>query len=319
MKKILITGGTGFLGKRLGKKFKELGYDVLLTGRNNNQNFFAEKFSGCEVCAMDVANIETVRDTVIAYKPDAIIHAAATKFVDMAEKYPLETVDINVIGSQNIARVAIDKGIQLVIGISTDKSAPPVRNTYGLTKALMERLFCSLEGKSNTHFLCVRYGNVAWSTGSVLCIWRKMIEETGLIETTGPEMTRFFFTVDNAVDLVRVAFENRENLYGRVLSRKMKSAKLEQILKIWTEIEKVSYQKIQGRPGERNDEYLIGELELPYTRVQNYSGIEHYIISFNEKADIPLLKSLSSSNAERLTDNEIVEIVNNPPPEEKYE
>jgi len=316
MNNILITGGTGFLGKRLGKKFKELGYNVLLTGRNNKQNFFAEKFSGCEVCAMDVANIESVRDTVITYQPDAIIHAAATKFVDRAETYPLETVDINVVGSQNIARVAIDKGVQLVIGISTDKSAPPVRNTYGLTKALMERLFCSLEGKSNTHFLCVRYGNVAWSTGSVLCLWKKMMAETGVIETTGPEMTRFFFTVDNAVDLVRVAFDNREALYGKILSRQMKSANLEQILKVWTEIEKASYKKVQGRPGERNDEYLIGELELPYTKVQYYNDIQHYIISFNEKADVPLAKPLSSANAERLTDDEIIEIVNNPPPEE---
>ena len=91
---------------------------------------------------------------------------------------------------------------------------------------------------------------------------------------------------------------------------------MEQILKVWTEIEKASYKKVQGRPGERNDEYLIGELELPYTKVQYYNDIQHYIISFNEKADVPLAKPLSSANAERLTDDEIIEIVNNPPPEE---
>jgi len=316
MKRILITGGTGFLGKRLGKKFKELGHEVLLTARNNKQNFYAEKFSGCEVCAMDVNSIEAVRDTVIMYKPDVIIHAAATKFVDLAEKYPLETVDTNIVGSQNVARVAIDKGVKLVIGISTDKAAPPVRNTYGLTKALMERLFCSLEDKSDTHFLCVRYGNVAWSTGSVLCIWKKMLEETGMIETTGPEMTRFFFTVDNAVNLVVTAFENSEELYGKILSRNMKSAKLERILKVWTEKEKALYKKIVGRPGERNDEYLIGELELPYTKTKNYNDIKHYIISFNEKVDVPFPKPFSSSDAERLTDNEIIEILDNPPEEE---
>ena len=68
------------------------------------------------------------------------------------------------------------KNVKLVIGISTDKSSPPVRNIYGMTKSLMERMFCLMEGKSDTHFVCVRYGNVAWSTGSVLGIWKKMLK-----------------------------------------------------------------------------------------------------------------------------------------------
>src|SRR5262249_33157336 len=124
---------------------------------------------------------------------------AATKFVDLAEKLPLECVDVNVLGSENVARVSMEYEVQTVIGISTDKATPPVRNTYGLTKALMERVFCGLDGKTKTRFLCVRYGNVAWSTGSVLPIWKKMHEETGVIGTTGPDMRRFFFTVDEAV------------------------------------------------------------------------------------------------------------------------
>jgi UDP-glucose 4-epimerase len=316
MSTILITGGTGFLGKRLGKRFREMGHTVVLAGRNNKLAFFAGKFSGCQALAMDVSRIESVRDTVMEVKPDVVIHAAATKFVDLAEHYPNEALDINVTGSQNVARVAMEHGVKLVIGISTDKAAPPVRNTYGLTKALMERLFCSLEGKSATHFVCVRYGNVAWSTGSVLCIWKKMLEETGVIETTGPEMTRFFFTVDNAVELVVTAFEQREELYGKVLSRYMKAAQLEDILKVWTKEVGKTYKRIDGRPGERNEEFLIGDIELPYTEQRTYKEIVHYIISFNRKVALPLQHVLSSANTERLSAAEISHIVNNPPIEE---
>lgn len=317
MSTILITGGTGFLGKRLGKRFREMGHTVVLTGRNNKLNFFAEKFSACRALAMDVSRIESVRDTFIEVKPDVVIHAAATKFVDLAERYPNETIDINVTGSQNVARVAMEHGVQLVIGISTDKAAPPVRNTYGLTKALMERLFCSLEGKSSTHFVCVRYGNVAWSTGSVLCLWKKMLDETGVIETTGPEMTRFFFTVDNAVDLVITAYEQKEALYGKVLSRYMKAAQLEDILKVWTKEVGKTYKRTDGRPGERNEEFLIGEIELPYTEQRTYKDIVHYVIGFNQKVVRPLQSVLSSANTERLSEEEISQIVNNPPIEEQ--
>ena len=315
MKTILITGGTGFLGRRLGIALKN-GYKVILSGRNNKQNLFAQKFTGCDVIPLDVTNIESVRDAINEFKPDIIIHAAATKFVDLSEKYPMECVDVNVVGSQNIARTAADKNIDVVIGVSTDKASPPVRNTYGLSKALMERLFCSMNGKTKTKFTCVRYGNVAWSTGSVLPIWKKMHEETGVIGTTGPEMRRFFFTVDEAVNLVIAALENIEQVQGKILSRKMKAAQIEDILKIWTELKGGKYEKIEGRPGERNDEFLIGELELPYTKEVIYNNITHYLISFNEKTKNPAAFGLSSANTDKLSREEIINLINNPPKEE---
>lgn len=312
---ILITGGSGFLGKRLGLSLKEK-YRVILTGRNNKQNMAASKFTGCEAAPMDVSNIGSVRDAFLEFRPQIVIHAAATKFVDLAEKYPMECIDVNVIGSQNIARMSIETGVNTVIGISTDKAAPPVRNTYGLSKALMERIYCSLNGKSKTKFTCVRYGNVAWSTGSVLPIWEKMHQENGIIETTGPEMRRFFFTVDEAVKLVITALEHIDEVQGKILSRRMKAAKIEDILTIWTKKKGGRYEKIEGRPGERNDEFLIGELELPYTKEVIYNDIPHYIISFNTKVERPITTGLSSANTERLSEEEILNIINNPPIEE---
>src|SRR3954470_21048941 len=233
-KRILITGGSGFLGKRLALALKDKN-DVFLCGRNQKQNMMAKAFTGCPVFPVDVARAESVRDVLVETKPDVIIHAAATKFVDLAEKQPLECVDVNVLGSENVARIAMEMGVDLVVGISTDKAAPPVRNTYGLSKALMERVYCSMDGKAKTKFTCVRYGNVAWSTGSVLPIWKKMHDETGVIRSTGPTMRRFFFTVDEAVRLVGAAMDNLEAVRGKVLGRIMKAAQISDLLDTWIE------------------------------------------------------------------------------------
>ncbi len=314
--RVLITGGTGFLGKRLALAMADT-HQVILSGRNNKQNLVAAKFTGCEVLPLDVARMESVRDAFIEAKPDIVIHAAATKFVDMAERQPLECTDVNVLGSQNVARMALERGVKTVIGISTDKASPPVRNTYGLTKALMERVFCSLDGKTDTRFVCVRYGNVAWSTGSVLPIWKKMHEETGVIGTTGPEMRRFFFTVDEAVKLVLTAIEHADELRGKVLSRRMKAALIKDILTLWVKQKGGSWKQIEGRPGERDDEFLIGDLELPYTREVTYHGITHYVISFNQRVEKALAEGLSSANTDRLSDAEIIDLLEHPPVEER--
>jgi UDP-glucose 4-epimerase len=316
MKTILITGGTGFLGRNLALKLKDQ-YKIILTGRNNKQNLFASKYTGCQVAPLDISNIESVRDVFVEFKPDIVIHAAATKFVDLAEKYPMECVDVNVLGSQNVARVAVERETPVVIGISTDKAAPPVRNIYGMSKSVMERIFCAMNGKSPTKFTAVRYGNVAWSTGSVLTIWKKMHEETGIIGTTGPEMRRFFFSVDEAAQLVITAMENIDLVAGKVLSRHMKAAQIEDILQTWIEEKGGKWEKIEGRPGERNDEFLIGDLELPYTEELTLNGIKHYLISFNEKVLNPVKFGLSSANTDRLSRKEILAIIDNPPIEEQ--
>ncbi len=304
------------MGKRLGLRLKDQ-FEVFLGGRNNKSNLLAAKMTGCEVLPLDVSHIESVRDAFSEIKPAIVIHAAATKFVDLSEKYPMECVDVNVLGSQNVARVAVERGAETVLGISTDKASPPIRNIYGMSKALMERMFCSMDGKSSTEFAAVRYGNVAWSTGSVLPLWKKMHEETGIIGTTGPEMRRFFFTIDEAVELVMTALENMPTIHGKVLSRQMKSAKIEDILKLWVAHKGGEYKRVDGRPGERVDEYLIGDLELPYTREIVYNGVTHYLISFNEKVSAPLEVGLSSENTVRLSEDEILNIINNPPVEER--
>jgi UDP-N-acetylglucosamine 4,6-dehydratase len=309
-KKVLITGGTGFLGRKLAQVLRDE-YDVVLGARNNKQNLFARDVTRCVVVPMDVTNIESVRDVCIEIRPHVIIHAAATKFVDLAEKFPMECIDVNVIGSQNIARVAMESNVEVAIGVSTDKAAPPIRNTYGLSKALMERMFCASDRKTATKFSCVRYGNVAWSTGSVLPIWKKMHDETSVIQSTGPEMRRFFFSVRESVCLIRTAMDHIDDISGKVLSREMKAAQIQDLLTVWTKHKGGRWEHTEERPGERKDEFLIGEIELPFTQEIMYNGIRHFIISFNTKVECPVKTALSSANAERLTEREMIELITN--------
>jgi UDP-N-acetylglucosamine 4,6-dehydratase len=312
MKTILITGGSGFLGRNLALHLKST-YNVVLGSRNNKQNILASKLTGCESLPLDVGSIESVRDVIRLTKPNIIIHAAATKFVDLSEKYPNETIDINVTGSQNVARVALENEVEYVLGISTDKACPPIRNIYGLSKATMERLFCLLNKKAATQFACVRYGNVAWSTGSVLPIWKKMHEETGLLQTTGPEMRRFFFSIQDAVNLVVTAINNKDIIQGQILSRVMKSAQIQDILDTWTKHLGGRWEKIQGRPGERDDEFLVGETELNYCQVINFNNIKHFLISPNTRVETPYSSIFTSKEAERLSETEILELLNSVP------
>lgn len=317
-KRILITGGTGFLGKRLALALKN-DHDVFLSGRNNSQNMAAERFTGCPVVPLDVARIDSVRDAMVETRPDVVVHAAATKYVDLAEKQPFECIDVNVLGSENVARVALERGIETLVGISTDKAAPPADNVYAMTKALMERLFCALDRQGSTKFVCVRFGNLPWSTGSVLPEWRRMHEQTGVIQTTGPDMRRFFITVDEAVQLVLTAIEHADELRGTVVTRAMKAALIGDILDLWIADKGGSWERIARRPGDRDDESIMGEAERPYARVAEYNGAKHYVIAFDQRAKAVLDDGMSSADAPRMSDEEIRAILNNPPSAEELQ
>jgi UDP-N-acetylglucosamine 4,6-dehydratase len=308
MKRILITGGSGFLGRHLAQKLGRE-HNVLLGARNNGNNMLAEMKTGCKVVPLDITNEKSIRDVLNEFRPDTIIHAAATKFVDLSEKNPFECIDVNVAGSQNIARQAIECGIENVVGISTDKAAPPVGNIYGHSKAMMERLFSSLNGRTKTRFVCTRFGNIAWSTGSVFPIWERMSQVDKKIGTTGPHMRRFFFTVYDAADLVITCMNRIDEFQGGILSLKMKSAQIEDILKVWSEHFSIPYEKIGERPGDKLDEVLIGKIELPHVKQVEIDGKQYYFINFYQKYGNDLTDEVSSANAERLAREELLELI----------
>ena len=307
-KNLLITGGSGYLGVSLALNLKKK-YNVYIGSRNQKRNYEASLKTNCEAVPLDITNIESLRDAVIYCKPEIIIHAAATKFVDISEKFPFECSDVNILGSTNLARVAIERNVKTVIGISTDKATQPIKNFYGFSKAAMEKLFINANNNSKTNFICVRYGNVAWSTGSVLPIWKKMFKKNKIILTSGPYMRRFFFTINDAVNLVVHALEKSKNFNGKILCANMKSCRLIDIIKVWNKKYGGSFKVIKGRKGDRLDEYLIGQNELEFTTIIYKNNKIYYLIDFEKKSKKPLKKIVSSKNSQKLNNKEILEII----------
>ena len=173
----------------------------------------------------------------------------------------------------------------------------------------MERLFSSIKSYSKTKFICVRYGNVTWSTGSVLPIWKQMYKKNKTILTTGPYMRRFFFSVNEAVSLIDQALKLKNKLNGKILSTEMKSAKMIDFLKVWTKKFGGKYKIIQSRKGDRQDEYLIGEDELKYAKEMKIKSRKYFVIDFNNLLKKPLKEIVSSENAKRLAQSEIEKII----------
>jgi FlaA1/EpsC-like NDP-sugar epimerase len=302
--KLLITGGHGFVGTRLASAFENT-YDVVMMSTGRETPPISEQPVRWSAVCADITNLESVRRTFEETRPDLVIHTAAMKSVSQSEKEPLHCADLNVVGSQNIARAAMEKGCRVVVGLSSTRAAPPTVDTYGLTKAIMERMFCSLDGKTDTRFVVVRLGNIAWSPGSVLPIWQRMLDESGVIETTGPSMRRFFMNLEDAVDLIRAAVERVTEFHGQVLARHVKQAQVKDVLLRFVALNGGSWQEVERRLGDKEDEILVGDLELPYcTRITSES-MTHYRLHFNKKTQAPMSREVSTQTAEALTQAEI--------------
>lgn len=315
MKTILITGGSGYLGRALAKRFRG-NHRVIIVSRNQKALLSAGEECKVETAPLDVTDFQACLELMKRFQPEIVIHAAATKFVDISEKYPNECIDVNINGSKNIATAAAMTGVEHVIGISTDKAAAPIANLYGLSKAVMEKTFITLNKYHETDFSLVRYGNVVWSTGSVFPIWKRMLEENERIITTGPELSRFFFKVTDAVELINSAMENKSLTAGNILSIPMKGVQMKRILEVWTSEVGKSWEVGEFRQGDREEEFLIAENELSLTRNVSIEGKNHYLIAGNPTSVYSELREpVSSSRSEQLSDEEIFALIFNSAPE----
>ena len=210
--KILITGGTGSLGNAFTEyALRELPIKALriLSRDERKQAEMAARIGDDRLRLLlgDVRDRARLRRAFQGV--DIVIHAAALKRVDAVAYDPIETIQTNVLGSVNVVEAAVDAGVSLVLGISTDKGCLPA-NLYGATKATMERLFTyagAYAGGGPTKFACTRYGNVIGSRGSVLEVWREQFARQGFVTVTDTEMTRFWLTLDEACVIVRQAVE----------------------------------------------------------------------------------------------------------------
>lgn len=307
MKKILITGGTGFLGKnlayflRLKKKNK-----IFFTGRSiercRNTNLQLKlNYFPCEI-----SNLSSVIDCISTIKPDVIIHAAATKYVDLAEKFPLECVDTNILGTLNLIRAGKKFNLKEFIAISTDKAAPPFNNIYSLTKSLMEKAVL-LDGiNSGIKVVCLRFGNLPWSTGSIFPIWEEMTKKNNLIKSTGPNMTRYFYSVQNACKLIDYTLENIKFLNSKVVIPDMKSAKISDILDTWCKIYNTNWTKVKKRHGDKNFESIISSAEYAEVKVKKTKiGNIFLVDSFKNKPK----RDFNSNNSKKFSNKEIQNLI----------
>ena len=250
--KYLITGGTGSLGKGLLEKLE--GENITILSRSEKGQIPLKfKYPNVKFILGDVRDYRTVRDAVRGI--DIVIHAAGFKFLDLAEIQTRECVLTNVVGSLNIIDAVKDEGtVKKCLGISTDKVAY-ARNAYGASKHLMEKLFKEADKTSDTIFACVRYGNVLGTTGAVHTIWKRQLKAGQPLTVTDKRMRRFFFTLEEAVDLVIYGLKNMKG--GEVFCKKMKSFSLYELAK-----ELSDNIIITGvRPGEKLFETLIADYE----------------------------------------------------------
>ena len=196
-----------------------------------------------------------------AREADVIIHAAALKQVPSCEYFPFEAVQTNVHGAQNVVRVIRENHtpVKTVVGISTDKACKPI-NVMGMTKAVMERILVEANLESpQARFVCVRYGNVVASRGSVVPLFLSQIERGGPVTITMADMTRFLLTLDRAVDTVFAAVGNA--LPGETYVPKVPAARVVDIANALIGDADIKQVFTGIRPGEKIHEIMVSEEE----------------------------------------------------------
>jgi len=279
-KTILVTGGTGSLGKVLIKRLLsgEMGVPkkIIVFSRDEaKQHFMRMEYLNRKVTTDEVIynnfkqmlefRIGDVRDlhsiSGALHGVDVIFNAAALKQVPSCEYFPFEAVSTNIAGPENIVRAIREQDlpIEIVVGVSTDKACKPV-NVMGMTKAIQERIFIKANLDSpKTRFICVRYGNVLASRGSVIPLFHDQILQGGPVTITTSDMTRFLLSLDQAVDTIFAAV--RYAYAGETYIPRVPSAKVTDIAAALIGNRPIKTVVTGIRPGEKVDEILVSEEE----------------------------------------------------------
>ena len=292
-KTILVTGGTGSMGKtfvhrvltgELGTPKKvivfsrdeakqhEMRVAYLHKGVTTDEVIFNNFVNVLEFRIGDVRNYDEVCSAVKT--ADIVVNAAALKQVPTCEYFPQQAIMTNCVGAYNIVR-AIEENdypVDTVIGISTDKACKPV-NVMGMTKAVQERILIAANILNRrTRFICVRYGNVLASRGSVIPLFLDQIRHGGPVTITSPEMTRFLLSLEQAVDTVVIAL--KEGRRGETYVPNAPSATVENIARALIGDSGIETRDMGVRPGEKMHEIMISEEEIHHSvRRGNYYAI----------------------------------------------
>lgn len=317
-KTILITGGTGSLGKTLTKRIltNEMGKPkkIIIFSRDEaKQNDMRIAYKNKTVATDEIIynnfaelvefRIGDVRDyhsvASVLHNVDFVFNTAALKQVPSCEYFPYEAVQTNITGPENIIRAIRENNLKVntVVGISTDKACKPV-NVMGMTKAIQERIFQTANLTCpKTRFVCVRYGNVLASRGSVIPLFHSQIKAGGPITITTEDMTRFLLSLDDAVDVIFAAVKGANP--GETFIPKVPSANMVDLAKVLIGKRKLKIVITGIRPGEKIHEILISDEE-------SYRSVDrgkYYVIKsilpemyFSPKEKIALTKEYSSAD-----------------------
>ena len=316
---VLITGGTGSLGTALTKKILKTNVTTIrIFSRDEwkqvqmESNFNDKRLRFFIGDVRDKERLSRALENV-----DIVIHAAALKQMPVAEYNPFEAVKTNIIGTQNLIESCLDNNVETVLAIGTDKAVAPL-NTYGATKLLMERLLVSAnfyKGEHKTKFLCVRYGNVMGSRGSIIPVFVNQIKDKKKITITDPNMTRFNILMSEALNLIFRALKNGKG--GEVFVPKLKAYRVGDIKDAIVEVteSKNEVETIPVRPGEKIHESLISfdELSNTFENEEDYiiidKQIQNWFMNDIKFIKTKLNKQYSSDVVEIISKNELKELL----------
>lgn len=322
-KKILITGGTGSLGRALTKFLLATKVEqIRIFSRNESKQVEMESEFTDERLRFLVGDVRDFQRLCRAMEEiDLVFHAAALKHVPKVEYNPFEAIKTNVTGSQNVIEACLHENVDKAICIGTDKAVSPL-NTYGATKLLMEKLFVTAGNyinseKYRTRFIAVRYGNVLGSSGSVVPKFISQIKNKEVITITDPKMTRFSITMDEALDLIVNATK-----YGKgseIFVPKLRAYTLEDLKRSLIELVGPAQEKIIGiRQGEKLHETLINQDEMHYAwetnnmyMITNQRGYSDELIkkSYSSIKKIQNFEKYSSDIVEKIGVNELKTLI----------
>ena len=298
--KILITGGSGTIGKAFIREFPEHTYFNV----SRNEKFLTDLMREHPKTKSYIGNIEDEGFLIRVFKdvkPDVVIHAAAMKHINIAEENPIQACQSNVIGSMNVIKASIIADVGITIGISTDKACSS-ESVYGDTKSLMEKCFMEADTDFN-RFALTRFANVAHSNGSVLPFWLNLFKEGKTLKLTSKKMNRLMFSKSDSAKLINRAINKcKSDGGGFVCSYKMKSVNMFDLARcISSNVDIVGL-----RPGEKLDEDLISVKEIPFTYV--YDDMI-YIYNQENLDENKLRQGYSSVSAEKMSVKEMKELI----------
>ena len=296
MNKVCIFGGSGSFGTAMTKKILE-NYDdeIVIFSRNEKMQFeHKQKFDNNRIKYI----IGDIRDYNAVYNAlegvDNVILASAMKHIDKCEANPNECKKTNIDGCINVINASIERGVKKLVFLSTDKATNP-STLYGCSKLFVE-MYCQCVDNRDTEIIRTRYGNVFGSNGSVVWVFDKLSREGRKLKVTNPEMTRFFMSLNEAVDLVEYALRNGKN--GDLFVYDNKSCTIRELAELFSS----DYEVVGNRCVEKTDEALLTVNEL---RHSEFLEDKYYRVNDNIENDYEYVYPFQSDNAGRLSREEL--------------